>query len=232
MSQRLIVKLEDRLGKGDYYEAHQIYRTIYYRLTREQKFNEAYDLLYDGAMKLLERGQHNSGADLANLMMDMMNNLKSVAELKHTEEELIHGIRRLFQHILPDTPERVHFVSKALMISFLPITTMRKQFAEILWKEKSFAESRLHFIYSSDSGDNCALMLVEYQTSAGYSSEVDLMIVQFVLQVLCVENKQLAHNTFFLYTLNHPQIKCSKPPFMMPLLNFICFLLFAIEKYR
>lgn len=232
MSQRLIAKLSDRLEKGDFYEAHQIYRTIYYRLAREGKFDEAYNLLCDGAIKLLERGQHNSGADLANLLVDMMNKLQSLTELKHTEEEIIENIRRLFQHILPDTPERVHFVSKALLITFLSNATMRKQFAEVLWKEKSFAESRLHFIYSSDSGDNCALMLVDYQTSLGYSSEVDLMIAQFVLQVLCIENKQLAQNTFLLYTLKHPLIQCAKPPFVTPLLNFICFLLFAIEKHR
>lgn len=233
MSQRLITKLEDRLEKGDYYEAHQIYRTIYHRLAREKKFNEAYNLLFSGAVKLLERKQYNSGADLANLLIDMLTTLNSINELDvHTEEGLISNIRCLFQHILPDSPERVQFVSKALSISFLSSLILRKQFAEILWKEKSFAESRLHFIYSSDSGDNSALMLVEYQTSSGYSNEVDLMIVQFVLQVLCIENKQLAHNAFLLYTLNHPKIECSKPPFVMPLLNFIFFLLSEIDKHR
>ncbi|KAI2798229.1 Golgi to ER traffic protein 4 [Blomia tropicalis] len=229
--QRLLRNLNERFASGDYYQAHQSYRIIVVRLVHEEKFSEAYDLLYEGAIKLLEVGRDNEGNDLALFLVDIMNHLDSANQLKHSEEELIHNIRVLFENIKPNSPERIELVTKSLSIPFLSSAAIRKQFAEVLWKEKSFAESRLHFLYSCDTGDNCGLMLVEYQTTSAYSSEVDLMIAQFVLQVLCTENKQLAKSVFCFYTLNHPQIRCSKPPFMMPLLNFICFLLSAIDKF-
>lgn len=232
MSQRLLVKLTDRLEKGDFYEAHQIYRTIYYRLMRENRYNEVYNLLFDGCIKLLDRNQFVSGADLANLLLEMLIKLDSASALNRSQDELIANIRLMFEKISPNSPERMQFVNKSVRIKFLPTTIIRKQFAEILWKEKNFCDSRMHFLYSSDNGNNCALMLVEYQTSIGYPFEVDLMIAQFVLQVLCIENWQLAHNTFYGYTSNHPLIRSSKAPFTTPLLNFLCFLFIAIEKFR
>lgn len=227
-----MLKLDDRFERGDYYEAHQIYRTIYYRLMRENKYAEIYDLLFIGSVKLLDHRQFVSGADLANLLLEMMTKLDKIDQVNKTETELVQNIRSMFEKILPNTPERMHFIAKSLQIKFLPPSSIRKQFAETLWNEKNFSESRMHFIYSSDDGNNCALMLVEYQTSVGYPFEVDLMIAQFVLQVLCIENWQLAYKTFYVYTSNHPQIKCSKAPFTTPLLNFICFLFIAIEKFR
>lgn len=232
MVQRLLKKLEERFEQGDYYETHQIYRTIYYRLTRENKFSMIYDLLYNGAVRLFEKGQHFSGADLSNLLVETMAKASSCSQLNVTENEMLEQMRLLFENILPNSPERIQFVSNLLKIQYLPSAPLRKQFAEVLWKEKNFSDSRLHFIYSSDNGNNCALMLVEYQTKTAYSNEFDLMIAQFVLQVLCIKNQQLARNTFYSYTLYHPMICCSKPPFGTPLLNFLCFLFYAIEKFR
>lgn len=41
----------------EFYEAHQIYRTIYYRLNSQQKFDELLPLLYLGALEM-EKGSH------------------------------------------------------------------------------------------------------------------------------------------------------------------------------
>ena len=74
-------------------------------------------------------------------------------------------------------------------------------------------------------------MLVEYSTSGGFPSEVDLFITQAVLQYLCLSNLPTATVAFKIYTANHPGIRASepvsnpRPPFLMPLLNFVWFLL-------
>ncbi|OTF80631.1 DUF410 domain containing protein, partial [Euroglyphus maynei] len=232
MHRRLLQKLNERFDQGDYYEAHQIYRTIYYRLVRENKFAEIYDLLYQGAIRLFDKGEQNSGADLALLLADLM--LTKMTDLKqsnHDETTVLDNMTTLFSKISAELPERLEFVSKLLKIDYLSIATLRKRFAQILWTEKNYSDARLHFLYSSDNGDNCALMLIEYQCESAYPNEVDLMIAQFVLQVLCIKNHQLAHNVFFGYTLNHPKIRCTKPPFVTPLLNFLCFLIMAIDRY-
>ena len=47
--------------------------------------------------------------------------------------------------------------------------------------EKSYTDARYHFVQTSD-GEGCALMLIEYQITSGFPSEVDLFIAQAVFQ--------------------------------------------------
>jgi len=233
-SERLINKLSKCMSSKDYYEAHQIYRTLYHRLLRANKVRELADMLYSGAIELLTLKQYNSGADLACLYMDLMNqtnNTSAEQQIITGDDQVLNNIQKLFELIPEKTPERLNFISKAIKLRFLPSPAIRRQFAVVLWREKNFVESRLHFVHSSDSGDDCALMLVEYQTSLGYPTEVDLFIAQFVLQVLCIKNKSMANKTFHAYTSKHPSINCPNPPFILPLLNFLWFLLLAVDRY-
>lgn len=233
-SERLLNKLHKSLENKDYYESHQIYRTLYYRLLRDKRHTQLSELLLDGALRLLKSGQHNSGADLASLYLQLLieTNNKTANEKPIVDtSRLLTNIRELFELIPAKSPERLTFVTNAVKLGFVSSSAVRRQFAVVLWREKNFAESRQHFVYSSDSGLDCALMLVEYQTTLGYPSEVDLFIGQFVLQVLCVRNKSMADQTFHAYTSRHPSINSPNPPFLLPLLNFLWFLLLAIDRY-
>lgn len=71
-------------------------------------------------------------------------------------------------------------------------------------------------------------MLVEYSTARGFRSEVDMFVAQAVLQFLCLKNKNSALVVFTTYTQKHPSIE-DGPPFVQPLLNFIWFLLLAVD---
>lgn len=93
--------------------------------------------------------------------------------------------------------------------------------------EQNYCESRYHFLHSSD-GEGCANMLVEYSTARGFRSEVDMFVAQAVLQFLCLKNKNSALVVFTTYTQKHPSIE-DGPPFVQPLLNFIWFLLLAVD---
>ena len=225
-SERLLTKLHKSLENKDYYESHQIYRTLYFRLLRDKKHIQLSELLVDGAFRLLRNGQHNSGADLATLYLQLLieTNNKTLDDKPIVENDrLLITIRDLFELIPAKSPERLTFVTNAVKLGFVSSAAVRKQFAVVLWREKNFAEARQHFVYSSDSGLDCALMLVEYQTTLGYPSEADLFIGQFVLQVLCVRNKSMADQTFHAYTSRHPSINTTNPPFLLPLLNFLWF---------
>jgi hypothetical protein len=231
---RLMKKLEELLANEDYYESHQIYRTLYHRLLRANRHSELSEMLYSAAILFLSKQQFNSGADLATLYIDVLIQSTTTCDeqrLLANRDQILNNIKNLFELIPPKTPERLTFISKAIKLRFLPQSSIRRQFAVVLWREKNFAESRLHFVHSSDSGDDCALMLVEYQTSLGFPTEVDLFIAQFVLQVLCIRNKPMANQTFISYTSKHPDIKSPNPPFLLPLLNFLWFLLLAIDRY-
>lgn len=50
-----------------------------------------------------------------------------------------------------------------------------------------------------------------------------------MLQQLCLKEKTSAVQTFETYTKHHPVITTSEPPFTMPLLNFVFYLLKLID---
>ena len=69
---RVLTKLDQSINEGNYYEAHQMYRTLYFRYTGQRKFEECLNLLYDGAIKLIAKKQETSGADLGLLLVDTL----------------------------------------------------------------------------------------------------------------------------------------------------------------
>ncbi|XP_048764332.1 Golgi to ER traffic protein 4 homolog isoform X4 [Ostrea edulis] len=104
---------------------------------------------------------------------------------------------------------------------------LHQKFGLSFWEEKNYGQARYHLLHSQD-GQNCALMLIECHVNGGYPYEVDLFIAQAVLQYLCLRNKDTAQVAFVKYTENHPDVQ-SGPPYVHPLLNFLWFLLLAVE---
>ena len=56
-SSRVAEKLQQKIRDKEYYEAHQTYRALYQRYKAQGKEGDALDLLYDGALLLLQHGQ-------------------------------------------------------------------------------------------------------------------------------------------------------------------------------
>ncbi|XP_011304857.1 Golgi to ER traffic protein 4 homolog [Fopius arisanus] len=226
--QRVLGKLEASVNSGNYYEAHQMYRSLYFRYLGQKKYADLLELLYNGAMLLLQRDQHTSGADLGILFIDVLN--KSETE---TSKSYFEKITNLFSIMKQGTPERETFLHNALRWSLKHTTykwghpDLHKLIAEVFWQEKNYTLAKQHFIYSND-GAGCAAMLVELHQQRGYSNEVDLFIAQVVLQYLCLHNEFAAQKALDSYTSRHPKIN-NGPPYLLPLLNFLSFLLKTIQ---
>ncbi|KAL8592719.1 hypothetical protein ACOMHN_037659 [Nucella lapillus] len=227
--ERVLAKCEDCIGAGNYYEAHQMIRTLYFRYNGQQKYVEAVDLLYRGALTLLQHNQYGSGADLSLLLIDTLE--KSFSPVNR---ENIDRVAQLFEKMDPDCPERPPYVSRAVKWTITVDQShnrghpsLHQKLGIIFWQENNYPQARYHYLHSED-GEACATMLLEYHTSRGYPSEVDLFITQAVLQYLCLKNKTTASSCFKAYTSSHPAIKAG-PPYVLPLLNFIWFLLLAVE---
>ncbi|XP_061912131.1 Golgi to ER traffic protein 4 homolog isoform X1 [Entelurus aequoreus] len=225
--QRVEGKLRASVEKGDYYEAHQMYRTLFFRYMSQAKHSEARELMYNGALLFFSYNQQNSAADLSMLVLEVME--KSETKV---EDGILEQLAKLFSLMDQNSPERVAFVSRALKWSTggsgkLGHPKLHQLLAVTLWKEQNYSESRYHFLHSSD-GEGCAQMLVEYSSSRGFRSEVDMFVAQAVLQFLCLKNKNSASVVFSTYTEKHPSIERG-PPFVQPLLNFIWFLLLAVD---
>ncbi|XP_072799600.1 Golgi to ER traffic protein 4 homolog isoform X2 [Vicugna pacos] len=197
------------------------------RYMSQSKHAEARELMCSGALLFFSHGQQNSASDLSMLVLESLE--KAEVEVA---DELLESLAKLFSLMDPNSPERVAFVSRALKWSSggsgkLGHPRLHQLLALTLWKEQNYCESRYHFLHSSD-GEGCANMLVEYATSRGFRSEVDMFVAQAVLQFLCLKNKSSASVVFTTYTQKHPSIE-SGPPFVQPLLNFIWFLLLAVD---
>ncbi|XP_066603451.1 Golgi to ER traffic protein 4 homolog [Prorops nasuta] len=227
--QRVLAKLEASVNSENYYEAHQMYRTLYFRYLGQKKYSDLLELLYSGSIKLLQHDQHASGADLGILFIDVLN--KSETE---PSQEYFEKITTMFSIMTPSYPERDNFIQAALRWSIKGSDfktghpDLHQKIAQVFWREKNYIMARQHFIHSKD-GSGCAAMLVELHEQRGYSKEIDLFIAQAVLQYLCLQNKATAQEAFNSYTLKHPKI-CSGPPYLLPLLNFLFFLLKTIDS--
>ncbi|XP_022095557.1 Golgi to ER traffic protein 4 homolog [Acanthaster planci] len=226
---RVLLKLRQNVEEGNYYEAHQMYRTLYHRYMAQKKHAEAIELIYSGASLLLSHNQYTSGADLCLLLVEAFN----ISDTPVVTEN-IDKVAGLVCTIPSDVPERGKCISSALQwskTSNKAIKTgdpeLHQRLAVKLWQEKNYFEARYHFLHSCD-GEGCASMLVEYHVANGYPSEVDMFVAQAVFQYLCLKNKACATLTFHMYTEKHPAIS-SGPPFILPLLNFLWFMLMAIE---
>ncbi|KAJ8938766.1 hypothetical protein NQ318_009121 [Aromia moschata] len=215
---RVLEKLEKSVKDGNYYEAHQMYRTLYFRYLGQKKYKELKDMLY------------NAGADLSILLIEVL--------VQSEDEDCVSWtpkLAKIFSKISPSTPERDTFLAHAIRWSSRGSAyghpLLHQSIALVYWEEKNYGQARHHFIHSQD-GKSCAKLLIEFQSTQGFRCEADLFIAQAVFQYLCLKNKITAKQTFASYTEQHPRIKRSGPPYLLPLLNFVWFLLRAIESEK
>ena len=197
------------------------------RYSAQKKHDDIEKMLFDGAMKLFEKGQGGSGADLSKLYLE---NLES-ADLKPTED-FMQKIVRMHTSIPAHLPDKEGFLAQALKWSIDKSNPsghprLHQLLAYEFWKAKRYPESRHHFLYSTD-GSGCGHMLAEFHSKRGFVREMDLFIVGTVLQYLCLKKHIVAAIALKAYTDSHPDIR-KGPPYKHPLMNFVWLLLLAIE---
>ncbi|XP_076168583.1 Golgi to ER traffic protein 4 homolog isoform X2 [Ptiloglossa arizonensis] len=221
---RLLAKLEASINSKNYYEAHQLYRSLYFRYLRQKRYKELLQLLDSGSTLLLQNGQYASGADLGILFINV-----SILANIICSKLWLDRITRLFSLMSPSMPERDVFLRTALLWSKKDSQyktghpDLHQKIAQVYWREKNYIMARRHFIYSKD-GSGYAAMLIELHEQRGYTNEIDLFIAQAVFQYLCLKNIATAQEVFNSYTSHHPKIN-NGPPYTFPLLNFLFFLL-------
>ncbi|KAF9997337.1 hypothetical protein BGZ79_008961 [Entomortierella chlamydospora] len=98
---KVLQKLEKSVGAGNYYEAHQMYRTVANRYVKAQNYKDAIDLLHSGSLLLLKHNQAGSGADLGLYLIEVYN----LDKVPVTEESREKNYEQAEQHLLVGTKE-------------------------------------------------------------------------------------------------------------------------------
>lgn len=233
--ERLTRKLDALLEKGDKYEAHQLYKTIYFRYTTNNQHGEAARLAFDGASYFLSQESSacgTSGEELACMFVQAHDD----GHLP-LDDAVLERIKKLLQLLGPGESRRETFVRRAVDWSKscsaehakFGHPRLHRVVAISCWQFKDFAAARWHFLHA-DSAEECAAMLVEFSCSKGERSEVDLYITQSVLHLLVLKKIQQAKMVFERYVSAHPDVEKQRPPFLLPLMNFLWFLMSAAEQ--
>lgn len=244
------LKLNTSEAEPNFYEAHQLYKTLHFRSTDN---NEAVDLIFNAICFFYTKKSDNVYycSDLSKVFIETLKKIEK-QEPDLVDNVLLERIKIIHMALANGSEERNEFSCTILKWSGslfaqnkMKITqassdvdqnllTYQKTFGHVgihrvfalnYWTEENYVQSRYHFLHSTD-GHSCAKMLIECHLNYGYPSEVDLFLVQNVLQFLCLRNLKTAREFHDTYVKLHPDIK---DPQAFPLLNFIKFLFISIQ---
>ncbi|CAG8696903.1 2834_t:CDS:2 [Cetraspora pellucida] len=204
---KVLEKLKESVENGNYYEAHQMYRTVCRRtylslrlvlLLCSETSNK--HLLYSGAQTLLKHKQTGSGVDLSLYLIDAYND----EEMAVNDESRARIIQLLL--LFPsDEPGRKRFIDSAVRASnhlhFSHISwsvkfgenpagdpELHHFVAELLYKDKMYSEAEPHFLAgTAESSKVYGRMLAEW-SSQDHPSKIGAYIARAVLQYLCLRS--------------------------------------------
>eukprot|EP00095_Tigriopus_kingsejongensis_P005675 maker-scaffold846_size89341-snap-gene-0.11 protein:Tk05675 transcript:maker-scaffold846_size89341-snap-gene-0.11-mRNA-1 annotation:"upf0363 protein c7orf20" len=224
---RVKAKLKAALAAGQYYEAHQMYRTLYFRLLAAEKYDELEPLLFEGARLLLLRDQTGSGVDLSRAYLDVLQR-----GALPVSESRCQAVARLYALVPESSAEKDGLMASALRWATPEGAAqarprLHQLVAHALWQGQRYAESRHHFLLARD-GSGCGAMMAEFHVRRGLPNEIDLFAAATVFQLLCLQQPVAAAWALQAYAQAHPTLGRG-PPFPTPLLNFVWLLLVAIE---
>ncbi|XP_059610870.1 Golgi to ER traffic protein 4 homolog [Phlebotomus argentipes] len=227
---RIVKKLDSALEAQNFYEAHQILRSIFYRYTAQKNYEELLALLHKGVLYFIDHSQKTIVADLASLIVDVLEKTTPRAD----QEEWIKRLGEILKEMGPIV-ERETLLAKIIKWSSivnggrLGHPLVHKIVGQIMWQENNVEQAKHHFLLSKD-GEGFAQMLIQMSITKAYQGEKDLIIAQVILQQLCLKETSTAQQTFSAYTKLHPDILLEQPYFYLPLLNFLTFLLKLVKS--
>jgi len=224
---RIHHKFKAKVDGGNFYEASHMIKTLFHRYKSQKKNEDAENVLYESIITFLQHDQNESAYELGKLLIELYQSID------HDIETGIGKILEIVKKSTEGSPSRADFIESALSWTTKDHkhghVRLHEAVAQKYWEEKNYSSARQHIIHTTN-GSLCASFLIEYHIVVGFPGEIDLFVTQAVLQFLCLRKILIANATFSNYTAKHPGIKRQSHPFNQPLLNFIAFLLLAVEK--
>ncbi|KAI0122883.1 hypothetical protein BJ170DRAFT_116101 [Xylariales sp. AK1849] len=243
--EKIISRLQARIGEGQYYEAQQQTRVVAARYTKAANWTAAIDILYNVAQSLLKAGQGGSGGDLCVLLVDTYKQ----AELKpdSASKGKLLTCLRLFD---AEEPTRKKYIGEIITWSskygeFPAGDPELHHVAGSLYAEEheTYDAERHLVLGTKDSAEVLGRMEYEWfkeddsHTAALYASRA-------ILPYLLTANVRAANSAYRLFTSSLNQDKGSAIGVQdvssntadirvypsIPLLNFLGLLLLAVQR--
>jgi hypothetical protein len=191
---RTLKKLVRSVESGNYYEAHQMYRTIANRHMKAKQYNDAISLLYSGSLQLLKHKQTGSGADLALYLVEAYNSA-GVA----VDAESLGRIVDILDIFPPEESQRIPYIKASVAWTQkhgeFPggDPELHHYIGSVLWNEQNHPVAEQHFLAGTPSSAT-SLGHLEYEwATINDAPDKGLYLVRAVLQYLAQKHIYDAH---------------------------------------
>lgn len=220
-------KIESLLQSKKYYDAQQLFQSLYSRYMIRKKFDEALDLVYEGTCLFLKENQISVAGELSLLLIEGY--VKSKKSIDSQSLSRINTIVDGFGKKGIDF--QINFLKKSIKwtasVGDNPygVPKLHHTLAKFYRSKKDYSSAQRHFLHSDETDEHCE-MLVEW-SDQGFISERDLFIAKTTLQYICLENLDGANSVFTKYCA---YFSSRDMALESPLINFIKFLLLVVER--
>eukprot|EP00164_Ancoracysta_twista_P015399 GFYU01025446.1.p1 GENE.GFYU01025446.1~~GFYU01025446.1.p1 ORF type:complete len:295 (-),score=72.31 GFYU01025446.1:86-970(-) len=217
-------KMKKKMEVGDYYEAQQMYRTLYFRYNGQKKFEDCDALLQGGILQFLECKQGSCAMDLVKLLFTTHETMKCPYS---QSLDAIKKIDQGYESGQCATADRIAFLKYSIKWTAQHgqwksgEPTLHLQIAKLYESIEEYGSAQPHYLKGNDP-KSCAKMLSVWATKT-YPSEADLVLTRAVLQYLCLTNLKDANIIF-------DSVENSMPNKNAPILNFVRYLLLTLER--
>ncbi|KAJ4423534.1 hypothetical protein N0V82_001859 [Gnomoniopsis sp. IMI 355080] len=243
--EKIIARLQSRIGEGQFYEAQQQTRVVAARYIKAANWGAAIDILYNVSQSLLKAGQGGSGGDLSVFLVDVYKQ----AELKPdaTSKGRLLTCLRLFES---GEPTRKKFVGEMIAWSSkfgeYPAgdPDLHHVAGSLYAEEHEPYEAERHLLLGTrDSADVLTKMEYEWYKEDD-SHTAATYLARAVLPYLLVANVRAANTSYQTFS---SLLSADKGPGLgvqdvssgradvrvfpsLPLLNFLGLLLLAVQR--
>eukprot|EP00927_Polykrikos_kofoidii_P043059 TRINITY_DN37107_c0_g1_i1.p1 TRINITY_DN37107_c0_g1~~TRINITY_DN37107_c0_g1_i1.p1 ORF type:complete len:409 (-),score=67.80 TRINITY_DN37107_c0_g1_i1:183-1409(-) len=183
--------IEDRIARGEYYDAQQMVKMLYRRLCSRGQIQGAQELCLKSARRFSDVGEHDLAADLGKDLVSTLEEFK----ISPSEEHFNH-IEMIARHIPPykALTQKYAFLHQALRwsttVSPKGHPRLHRLAADAYRAEGEYGKSQGHFVFVGD-GEGLAAMIREWR-QRGYPNEHDLFSLRALLILLSLNDVSTA----------------------------------------
>jgi hypothetical protein len=186
---KLLIKLKQNTAEDNYYETHQLYKTIHFRCINNGLVDESIELIYNGIVYFAKKKQLHCIFDLAKVFVETLKKSSNTTP-SAVNSDLVQQIKFIHSALSEGSEEQNEFTvailkwSGALFTKLGTVKTinqenslnvyqknfghvsLHREMAHNLWNEKNYVKARYHFLHSAD-GESFSSMMIECNLKYG-----------------------------------------------------------------